>query len=135
MTPDEARNKALGYAWGREDAREDFSKLVHAVFGAPTATRGVYSSGSLAFADAYARGQDDYDHQRRGSMITLREAYANWQDSGGRSIFARGELTLGEDERAELRGLWPTWFSGDDGRSAYYARQAELQAAAWDALS
>jgi hypothetical protein len=124
MTPDEGKRTALGYAWGREDASD-----------IKTAGDGPAQIGHLTFADAYAQGQDDYNSERRGGMIGIREAYANWQASGGRSIFARGDLTLGDDERAELGQMWHAWVASDEARSAYYARQAEMQAAAWDALT
>jgi hypothetical protein len=122
MTPDEARQLAMGYAWGREDASK-------------TATAGTHewqSTWSL-FADAYAQGYEDSNTGRRCSMTNVRDAYEKWQDSGGRSIFARGDLTLPDDQREELRSLWPDWWSNGHDTTAYYARQAELQDAAWDA--
>ena len=134
MTRDEAKRTAMAYAWGREDeSRENARREDPAAEGTPTVAPAGQISGDWAFSEAYAQGQDDYNSQRRGSFIPIREAYDNWQASGGRSVFKRGELTLGENERAELRSLWPSFMAGSSGQSAYYTRQDQMQAAAWDA--
>jgi hypothetical protein len=124
MEHDKAENLAMGYAWGREDAS-----------GTKTATSGEWHLGDLAFAGAYAQGYDDFSNGRRCSMNNVRAAYEHWQASGGRSVFARGDLTLGEAGRAELRRLWPSSWNGDHDTTAYYARRAELQDAAWNATA
>ena len=122
-TRDEAKRTAMAYAWGCEDTS-----------GTKTVMPAGEISGDWAFSEAYAQGQDDYNSQRRGDFIPVRDAYANWQASDGRSVFKRGELTLGEDEHAELRRLWPAFRNGDNDASAYYLRRAEMQAAAWETL-
>jgi hypothetical protein len=123
-TPDEAKRTAMAYAWGCEDTS-----------GTATVTPPGANSGYWAFSDAYAQGQDDYNEQRRGDFLPVRYAYGNWQASGGRSVFKQGELTLDEAGRTELRGLWHDWVTSDNGHDAYYARKAELQDAAWNALA
>jgi hypothetical protein len=133
-TRDEAKRTAMAYAWARDDARKEFSAFVHAEYGTPTVTPAGATSGDWAFSEAYAQGQEDYNEQRRGDFIPVQDAWANWQASGGRSVFKRGELTLGADERAELRGLWPSFWDDDNDTSAYYARRDQMQNAAWDAL-
>jgi hypothetical protein len=123
MNYDKAEHLAMGYAWGREDAS-----------GTKTAVPGERFLGDLAFAEEYAQGYDDFNSGRRCSMDNVRAAYEHWQASGGRSVFARGDLTLSENGRDELHRLWHaamSWGSGDT--TAYYARRAELQDAAWDA--
>lgn len=94
MRTDRAERLASGYAWGREDAS-----------GTRTAATDD-RDGSYLFARAYAAAQDDYNRERRGSMMTVRDAYARWQDSGGRTI---------EDEHdfeAHLLGQARTWIAG-----------------------
>jgi hypothetical protein len=124
-TRDEAKRTALAYAWGREDAS-----------GTPTAvpSGGAAAGGDWAFSEAYAQGQLDYNEQRRGDMIPVRDAYANWQDSGGKSVFRRGELTLSDIKRTELREHWPDLDRSPEAYAAYYALRDQMQAAAWDAL-
>ena len=124
MNTDDARLAGMHYAWGREDAS-----------GAETAGEHPYRSGWSLFADAYAQGWADYNAQRRCSMTNNRDAYDRWQESGGRSIFRRGDLTLTDEQRAELRALWPTFWSKGSATTtaAYYARQQEFQDAAWAA--
>jgi hypothetical protein len=128
MEHDKAENLAMGYAWGREDAS-----------GTATAgdSQNPFRTGYLAFAEAYAQGYDDFNNGRRCSMNNVRAAYEHWQASGGRSVFARGDLTLSEAGRDELHKMWhEAWgWGGSKDTSAYYARQAELQDAAWNATA
>jgi hypothetical protein len=66
---------ALGYAWGREDAS-------NARTYEPAGT-----TGSCAFAEAFAQGWDEYNQERRGMMTNVRSAYERWQASSGATIF------------------------------------------------
>lgn len=131
-TRDEARRTAMAYAWGREDQsgldNPDGIKT-------PTVTPAGQISGDWAFSEAYAQGQDDLNNERRGDFIAVQDAWANWQASGGRSVFKRGELTLSDAQRWELRGLWPSFWDDDNDTSAYYARRDQMQDAAWETLA
>lgn len=75
MTTAEAIQLALGYAWGREDA---------------SGTRTISPTdlpGTLAFAEAFAAGWDDFNADRRHHMTSVTYAYQRWQESAGVSIF------------------------------------------------
>jgi hypothetical protein len=85
MTMEEARATAKGYAWGQEDARNEFRRLVHADYGKPTASRDD-RDGSYLFSRAYGWAQDEYNRGRRSSMMPVRDAYARWQATGGMTI-------------------------------------------------
>jgi hypothetical protein len=128
MTPDDAKLAAINYAWGREDAG-----------GGPTVTPPGALTGYGAFSTAYANAWNDYNTGRRGMMIPVRDAWENWQASGGRSVFKQGELTLTDADRAELRTLWPTSLKPESEaaelRTAYWTRQEQMQAAAWEATA
>ena len=121
MNHDEAVQHGLGYAAGREDA----SRI-------RTAEPGT-TPGYMAFAYAYAQAWDDYYAERRFSMTNCRDAYDRWQASGGRSIFARGDLTLDELQRITLAACWPSFFSQTTDSRAYYLTRDLFQADAWDA--
>jgi hypothetical protein len=123
MTPDEARRTAMSYAWGAEDYSN--TKTV-------TPAGGI--SGDWAFGEAYAQGQADYDAERRGSMISVQDAYRNWQDSGGKSVFKRGDLTLSDARRRALRESWPDLTRAPEAYQAYYDLRDQYQDEAWDAL-
>ena len=80
MTTAEATQLALGYAWGAED----FS-----------GTRTISPSdlpGTLAFAEAFAAGWDDFNAERRHHMTNVTDAYRRWQESRGQTIFASAAL-------------------------------------------
>jgi hypothetical protein len=127
MTPDEARRTAMSYAWGYEDAsRESGNGVVTA--------KGGEISGDWAFGEAYAQGQDDYDAERRGNMISVQDAYRNWQDSGGKSVFKRGDLTLSDARRRALRESWPDLTRAPEAYTAWWTLRDEYQDEAWDAL-
>lgn len=78
MRVEEAKQHALGYAAGREDAS--------GVKTVPAADRPVLP-GFLTFADAFAQGWDDFNNERRFSMTNAQAAYEAWQASEGRTIF------------------------------------------------
>jgi hypothetical protein len=80
MTTAEAIQVALGYAWGAED----FS-------GTKTASP-TDLPGTLAFAEAFAAGWDDFNAERRHHMTNVMDAYRRWQESAGASIFAATAL-------------------------------------------
>lgn len=129
MTPEHARYTALGYAW----AAEDFGQ-------GPTAARSVVTgmldgslNGPLLFSAAYAQGRADYDAQRRGSMLPVQDAYRNWQDSEGRSVFKRGDLTLSDAQQTILRQIW--WQEADPRKPEYHRTREAMQNQAWDALT
>ena len=125
MNHDEAKQHGLGYAAGREDAS-----------GTPTAIPPgkMWRSGWTTFADAYAQGWYDFNAQRRCSMTSCRDAYDRWQESGGRTIFRKGDLTLSEADRAELNRMRPGAFATTGEFTAYWERQAVMQDAAWAVL-
>jgi hypothetical protein len=79
MKHEEALQHALGYAAGREDASG-----TRTASGRWTRQK---SSGFMDFADAYAQGWDDYNHERRVSMTNARDAYDQWQATSGATIF------------------------------------------------
>jgi len=78
MDTSEARQHALGYAAGREDASGVSTSR------AANAPDGV---GFMAFADAYAAAWDDFNHGARYFMTNARSAYDAWQETAGVSIF------------------------------------------------
>lgn len=125
MNKNEARQHGLGYAAGREDAS-----------GTATATSPAepHRSGFTAFAAAFAQGWGDYNTCRRHMMTNCRDAYDQWQESGGLTIFRRGELTLSEDQRAELNRKRPGAFASPEEFAAYWALLDRMQASAWAAL-
>jgi hypothetical protein len=124
-TRDEARRTAMAYAWGCEDT---------------SSTKTAYRpelgqvSGDWAFGEAYAQGQDDYNSERRGDMTSVQAAYGNWQASGGRSVFKRGSLTLGDEQRAELRASWPYPDARPGAYEGYWRLQDRMQDEAWALL-
>jgi hypothetical protein len=122
MAPDEARWLALGYAWASQDST-----------GTPAATPAGATDGETAFAGAFAAAWADYNAQRRGMMLPVRDAYANWQDSNGRSVFKRGDLTLTDAQRAVLRRLWDE--DPDPRKPRYYEMRENMQLTAWTALT
>lgn len=126
MNRNEAMQHGLGYAAGREDASGTRTAEVP---GDPQ-----MRSGFLAFADAYAQGWDDYNAQRRGSMTNCRDAYDQWQATGGRTIFRQGDLTLSEAGRAELDRMRPGAFASSEEFSAHWARRTQMQDDAWHEL-
>lgn len=91
MNKNEAMQRALGYAWGREDASGQLTA------GDPNATT------TCEFATAYAAGWEDYNTEKRGNMTPVRDAYERWQATGGRSIFRDGDST--QDQQARLAQL------------------------------
>jgi hypothetical protein len=66
---------ALGYAWGRADA------------GNVPTFEPAGTTGSYAFALAYAQGWDEFNAERRGMMTSVRSAYERWQATRGATIF------------------------------------------------
>ena len=90
MRPDVALATGQAYAWGREDASGVLTR------SAP----GNGNTPSWEFGKAYAQGWADYDAERRGSMPTVRDAYRQWQESGGAGIFRRGDSTAECQARA-----------------------------------
>jgi len=123
-TPDEAKRTALAYAWGCEDTS-----------GTVTVAPAGSVSGDWAFSDAYAQGQDDYNSERRGDFLPVRDAYRNWQASDGRSVFPRGGLTLSDSQRRALRESWPDMTSRPEAFAAHYQLREAMQEQAWDALT
>ena len=95
MTRDNAIQCALGYAWGREDA-------------SGTITAGDSNrTPSAEFADAFAQGWEDFNTQKRGDMIPVKDAYERWQASGGKSIFPPDNTT--EAQRARHDAWRKEW--------------------------
>jgi hypothetical protein len=78
MNETEARQHALGYAAGREDASS--TRTVR--------PDGEPYTGFLEFAHAYAGGWADYNAERRSHMVNCKVAYDTWQASRGQTIFA-----------------------------------------------
>lgn len=78
MLKNEALQHAIGYASGREDTSNipTVPSLEH-----------PDRAGWMAFADAFAKGWDDYNADRRYWMTNARDAYNTWQASNGRTIF------------------------------------------------
>jgi hypothetical protein len=76
MTRDHAFQLAMGYAWGVQDTRGKVNTL-----------------SSEQFAVMFANGWDDYNTGLRGSMVPVRDAYAFWKDSLGKTIFPEGDST------------------------------------------
>jgi hypothetical protein len=80
MDKEEARQHALGYACGREDAS-----------GTPTHPAMGKTSGDsvpwMDFAEAYAEAWDDFNHEKRWYMTNARSAYDTWNASKGVTIF------------------------------------------------
>jgi hypothetical protein len=117
VNQDQADYLARGYAWGTEDTTRV------ATLGDDTV------AGAHAFAVAFAAGWADYNAGRRGSMITVRDAYETWQASAGHSIFKAGQST------AELALAAANWrrasASGVDVTSPEYLRRfaADMYAA------
>lgn len=126
MNHDEAMQHGLGYAAGREDASGTRTAEVP---GDPQ-----MRSGFLAFADAYARAWDDYNTQRRCMMTNCKDAYDQWQATGGRTIWHKGELTLGDEDRAELDRQRPGAFATTEQFTAYRELRDRMQDDAWHAL-
>jgi hypothetical protein len=118
MTPDEAKWLALGYAWASQDST-----------GTPAATPAGATDGETAFGSAFAAAWADYNAQRRGMMLPVRDAYANWQASNGRSVFRQGDLTLTDAQRALLRRLWDE--ETDPRKPEYYAMRENMQRTLW----
>lgn len=85
METEHAEGLASGYAWGREDARNEFRRLVHAEYGKPTASPDD-RDGSYLFARAFAAAWREFNQGRRGSMMPVRDAYTRWQETGGMTI-------------------------------------------------
>jgi hypothetical protein len=131
-TRDEAKLKAMAYAWGREDESEASAALERTKTACRPGTGQI--ARDWAFSEAFAQAQDDYDNGRRGDMPTLKDAYANWQASGGRTVFERGNLTLADDKRAELRAAWLQQQAPAGAYQAYHALKDRLQDEAWAAL-
>lgn len=77
MNKEEARQHALGYAAGREDAS-----------GIKTAEPTTLP-GFMAFADVFGQAWDDYNNQHRFMMTNARDAYDTWQATNGQTIFRR----------------------------------------------
>lgn len=75
MSRDEAIQLALGYAWAWEDAT-----------GIPTPTA-TETPGTLAFAEAFAQGQDEFNRDLRHVMISVQDAYRTWTQTHGGTIF------------------------------------------------
>ena len=88
MDTEHAMTAGLNYAWGREDAS-----------GMPTLNGVSKDTPSFAFSMAYAQGWDDYNQEKRGNMIPVRDAYQNWQASGGTRVFKPGDSTAEYRER------------------------------------
>ena len=126
MNHDEAMQHGLGYAAGREDAS---GVRTAEVPGDPQ-----MRSGFLAFAQAYAQGWDDFNSGARCSMTNARDAYDRWQESGGRTIWRRGDLTLSEEDRRELDRLRPGAFASTEEFAAYWNLRDRMQDDAWHAL-
>lgn len=84
-TTGEARERALGYASGFEDASG--TKTVPA----PGSHRGP-DFGWMDFAEAFAKAQDDYNQGRRPMMTNCKDAYRSWTESSGETIFDAIEL-------------------------------------------
>jgi hypothetical protein len=125
MNRNEAMQHALGFADGRETGT-----------GTATAISPAYphTSGFYAFAEAYAQGWDDYSRQHRSSMTSCRDAYAKWQETGGRTIFSKGDLTLSEADRAELNRERPGAFATTEQFTAYWELRERMQDQAWHEL-
>lgn len=79
-TMEEARERALGYAAGFEDASG--VKTVPA----PGSPRGT-DYGWMDFAESFARAQDAYNRGGLSMMTNCKAAYQCWTESGGRSVF------------------------------------------------
>jgi hypothetical protein len=75
MNHDEAIQLALGYSWASEDTT-----------GTKTASP-ADAPGTMAFADAFAQGWDDYSAEWRCFMIPVKDAYGRWQETKGETIF------------------------------------------------
>jgi hypothetical protein len=76
MTSQEATQLALGYAWGREDAS-----------GTRTfAPEGMV--GTILFAEAFAGAWDAFNAELHYHMPPVHVAYARWNETGGRTVFA-----------------------------------------------
>ena len=75
--------RALGYAWGRQDAVPG-----HVTRGA---TRTM--AGSMAFAQSYADLLGSGDSGDSGYVPDLREAYATWQAAGSASSPATSRMS------------------------------------------
>jgi hypothetical protein len=84
MRYEEARQHALGYAAGREDAS---GVLTADSDGVPA------RSGFILFAEVFAQGWGDYNCEQRFYMVNAASAYDAWQLSGGRTIF-RDEVSV-----------------------------------------
>jgi hypothetical protein len=80
-----AMQHALGYAAGRED---------NSIGNVKTVDPSDSGIGFTKFAEAYANGWDEYNNEKRGSMVNCRDAYDNWQASNGLSIFKTCQFTL-----------------------------------------
>ena len=76
MNETDARQHALGYAAGREDASNE-----------RTANPYGEGTGFMEFAAVFAQGWADYNAERRGMMVNAKEAYNTWQETRGRTIF------------------------------------------------
>lgn len=80
MTKEEAMQHGLGYASGREDASNVRTADIN---DSPAEKR----MGWMRFAEVYAQGWDDYNHERRHYMTNCRDAYDTWQATSGKTIF------------------------------------------------
>jgi hypothetical protein len=74
MTAEDAFNKAIGYAWGREDAS-----------GVKTAEKDGLS-GCYRFAEAFRDMYADFNAEKRCWATNTRSAYDRWQETYGETI-------------------------------------------------
>lgn len=74
MTSNEALELALGYAWGAEDTS-----------GKRTAQPGNLT-GCSAFAEEFARVQDDFNNELRMNMFPVSDAYRRWNETNGLTV-------------------------------------------------
>jgi hypothetical protein len=86
LSVDKARERACGYAAGREDASGVKTTP------APNSWRGD-DSGWLDYADAFAQAQADFTQGRRGMMTNCKAAYERWTATGGRTVHDTIEVT------------------------------------------
>jgi hypothetical protein len=97
-----AKDRACGYAAGREDA----SGIP--TVPAPGSPRGD-GSGWLDFADAFAQAQDDYNHGRRGMGTNCKAAYERWTATGGRTIDDEADERAAAIRAAHNAGARRAW--------------------------
>lgn len=75
MTSEDAFNKAMGYAWGREDAS-----------GVKTAGDSPETIGWYLFTQAFSAMYADYNAEKRCWATNARSAYDRWQETDGKTI-------------------------------------------------